>query len=117
MPLCELQRNLKQSRQHVHMLMPVHVRRRDSRIAHFLNLRVPLVLHFRQHEPAPRAAQKQALGPAREFAVVVQKAGYGFPLGHRPPPAQLHTPPPTQPPPPPPRLPPPPHPPPLPPPP
>ena len=60
MPFCNPQRNLKKSRQHVHVFVPVEVRWHNARIANFLNLRVPLILHFRQREPAPRAAQKLA---------------------------------------------------------
>src|SRR5258705_165840 len=60
----QLQCNLKQPGKHVNMFMPIEVRRRNARIADFLNLRVPLILHFRQQESAPRATQKQVL----EFA-------------------------------------------------
>jgi len=83
MPLRKLKGDLKQPGQHVYVFMPVEVRRRETSIADFLNLRVPLILHFRKPEPTPCQPQKQALWSGREFAIVIQKAGDGFPVGHR----------------------------------
>src|SRR5437667_5846160 len=80
MPLGEPQRNLKKSRQHVHVLVPVEVRRGNSSIANFANLCVPLSFHFRERDPAARTPQKQALRAAREFAVSIQKTPNGFPI-------------------------------------
>ena len=71
MALRKLKGDLKQPGQHVYVFMPVEVRRRDTSMADFLNLRVPLTLHFRKPEPTPCPPQKQALRSAREFAIVI----------------------------------------------
>jgi len=83
MPFRKLKGDLKQPGQHVYMFVPVEVCRRDTGIADFLNLRVPLALYFGQPEPAPCPPQKQFFWSACEFAVVIQKTGNGFPFGHR----------------------------------
>ena len=83
MPFRKLQRNFKESREHVHVFVPVEVRWRDPCSADFLNLRLPLGFHFRQWEAAPRAPQKQALGGARELAGAIQKTGDNLPIGYR----------------------------------
>src|SRR5258708_18331188 len=83
MPLRKLQRNLKEPREHVHVLVPVEVCWRDPRFANFLKLRVPLAFHCRQWEAAPRAPQKQALRAACEFASAIQKTGDNLPIGYR----------------------------------
>ncbi len=73
MALREPQRNLKEPWQHVHVFVAVEVRWRNPRVADFLNLRVPLALHFRQHEPAMRATKKQALGSVRKLTILIEQ--------------------------------------------
>ncbi len=83
MPLRQPQRNLKQPWQHLHMPVPVEMRRLDSRVAHLLNLRVPFALHFVQQHTSPRQLQQQTLRFALQLASVVQKGSHQFPFRHR----------------------------------
>ena len=71
MPLRQPQRNLKQSRQHVHVFVTVQVRRFDSRIAHLRYLRFPLDFHFAHGQSACRDLEEQAVRPTLELPRII----------------------------------------------
>src|SRR6266404_5591576 len=48
-----------------------------------LDLRVPLPLHFPQHQPASHLLQKQTLRPACKLSLIVQQARDRLPVRHR----------------------------------
>src|SRR5215469_4992198 len=74
MILRQPQRNLEQSRQHLHVFVAIEVRWSNPGAAHFLNLCVPLPFHFLERKAPAGNPQQQAFRPFLEVAPLVQQS-------------------------------------------
>src|SRR6266567_6787994 len=64
------------------MFVTVEMRWTDAGVAHFLNLRVPLLFDFIENQAAPRPFPQQTFWPTREAAIVIQEAYHALPVRH-----------------------------------
>jgi hypothetical protein len=83
------QRHLKQSRQHVHVLMTIQMRGLDPCVPHLSNLRVPLALDLLQPQPPAQPPDEKGTRRAAKLSFAIDQARHLPRLERRPSIAQV----------------------------